>query len=162
MTDLAQKEDGIPAEDKPIDTETAREEPKPRRSTANRMSIQSVTDALKKTLGNMAAAANLLNVSRGSIYHFVKTHPSLKQVVIDTRETFVDNVESALYRNALNDNVAAQIFIMKTLGKERGYTEKTEIEHSGEVHTVVRIPAKAETAEEWAQQQKESQLEKAG
>ena len=71
--------------------------------------------------------ARTFGVTRQAVSRFVNQHPALKAVADECRETFVDNVESALYKEALGGNVTAQIFILKTLGKTRGYVERQEI-----------------------------------
>lgn len=112
-----------------------------------------VEEKLRELSGNLAAVGRALGVTRQAVSAFVIKHPSLVKVAEECRETFVDNVESALYREALNGNVTAQIFILKTQGKGRGYVERQELEHSGEITAkVVRIPIK-QSKEEWEQQQ---------
>ncbi len=50
-----------------------------------------------------------------------------KNSIDDIREISVDNVESALYKSAIEGNTTAQIFYLKTQGKNRGYVERQEI-----------------------------------
>jgi hypothetical protein len=100
---------------------------------APKLKTKDVELKLRELSGNYAAVARALGVTRQAIQHFVKRHPKLKAVSEDCRETFIDNVESAIYKEALNGNVTAQIFILKTLGKDRGYIEKHQIEHGGQV-----------------------------
>ncbi len=79
--------------------------------------------------GNIAAIARALHVSRGTIYNRIEEAPRLAHAIRDAQEAFVDEVESALYNNAMSGNVAAQIFIMKAhpAAKRRGWGERTEI-----------------------------------
>ena len=64
---------------------------------------------------------------RGTIHNRIDESPTLRTAIDDARETMVDNVESALYREVLNGNVTAMIFWLKTQGKRRGWVERTEI-----------------------------------
>jgi predicted transcriptional regulator len=88
---------------------------------------------LRELSGNFSAVARALGVTRAAVSKFVNQRPKLKAVADECRETFVDNVESAIYKQALDGNVTAQIFILKTLGKSRGYIEKHQLEHSGHI-----------------------------
>ena len=49
------------------------------------------------------------------------------EVLQSSRETMLDNAETALYDEALNGNTTALIFFLKTQGKSRGYTERQEL-----------------------------------
>jgi hypothetical protein len=86
---------------------------------------------LKACAGNITAACDACNICRDTIYSWQKENPSFKKEMDDIREVIIDNVESALYKNALEGNVVAQIFFLKTQGKQRGYIEKSLVEHGG-------------------------------
>lgn len=79
--------------------------------------------------GNIAAIARTLHVSRGTIHNRIAESPTLQAAIEQARESFVDDVEFALYDNALDGNVAAQIFIMKAhpTAKKRGWGERQEV-----------------------------------
>jgi predicted transcriptional regulator len=97
---------------------------------APKLKAEEVEAKLRELAGNYSAVARALGVTRSAVSLFVSKRPKLKAVAEECRETFVDNVESAIYKQALDGNVTAQIFILKTLGKSRGYIEKHELEHS--------------------------------
>lgn len=90
--------------------------------------IAEIEVLLEKHRGNVAAVARHFGVSRGTIYNRMKESPRLEVARADAQETFVDDVESALFNNALDGNVSAQIFIMKAhpAAKRRGWGERTE------------------------------------
>lgn len=94
-----------------------------------RITIADVEILVDKHRGNIAAIARELKVSRGTIYNRIKESPKLGAAIDDAKEAFVDEVESALFNNALGGNVAAQIFIMKAhpAAKRRGWSERAEI-----------------------------------
>lgn len=83
--------------------------------------------------GNTAEIARRLHVSRGTIRNRIAESPKLQAAVEQAREAYVDSVESALYDNALDGNVVAQIFVMKAhpAAKRRGWGERTEISGPG-------------------------------
>lgn len=86
-----------------------------------------IEHALKAKAGNIAAAARELGVSRSTVYRRIDAAPTLKQLVTDTREELIDIAESALRREVIDGNITAIIFTLKTLGKARGYVERSEI-----------------------------------
>lgn len=92
-----------------------------------KLTIKKVEEALRKWSGNMAAVGRQCGVTRQGVWDFVQKHDKLKEVQTELRETFVDNIESGLYSEAIKGNVTAQIFILKTLGRNRGYVERQEL-----------------------------------
>lgn len=96
---------------------------------AGKLKVEEVEAKLRELSGNFSAVARALGVSRIAVWKFINRRPKLKEVAEECRQTFIDNVESSIYKEALNGNVTAQIFILKTLGKSRGYIEKMQIEH---------------------------------
>ena len=83
---------------------------------------------LKGNGGNINDACNSTNISRRTIYVWIKKEEWFKESVDDIREIGIDNVESALYKNAIEGNTTAQIFYLKTQGKKRGYVERSELD----------------------------------
>ena len=79
--------------------------------------------------GNVSAIGRAKRVTRYTIMARINESATATRALEDTRETFVDDVESALYNNALEGNVAAQIFIMKAhpAARRRGWSERHEI-----------------------------------
>lgn len=94
-----------------------------------KMTVAEIEAAILEHNGNVAAVARAMRVSRGAIRGRIENSARLQTVLEDARETFVDQVESALYGNALDGNVAAQIFIMKAhpVAKARGWSERQEV-----------------------------------
>lgn len=80
-----------------------------------------------------SACAKCPDVSRSQFYKWKLDDPDFLAAVEDVEDIALDFVESALHRQILNDNPASTIFYLKTKGKRRGYIEKQQIEHSGEI-----------------------------
>lgn len=85
-----------------------------------------VAEALREFDGNMAAVGRKFGVTRTSVWEYVHDRESLKTILAEVKETFIDDIEGSLYRGAKEGNVTAQIFILKTQGKGRGYVERQE------------------------------------
>jgi hypothetical protein len=71
-----------------------------------------VAEKLREFKVNKSAVARAFSVSRNAVHRFTLRHPELIEVVNECRETFVDNVESAIYTGALAGSVPSQIFIL--------------------------------------------------
>ena len=90
-----------------------------------------IIDALRKTNGNLTLAGQLLGCTREAIRIRVNRFPEIKQVLDESRESVIDVAEGALQRAVLNGEGWAIAFTLKTIGKRRGYVEKTEQEITG-------------------------------
>lgn len=75
-------------------------------------------------------------ISRTTIYFKIKQSAKLKAAFKDNREREIDYAESKLKTAIKNDNLSAIIFFLKTIGKNRGYTEKQQIEAAAEIRAV--------------------------
>ena len=82
--------------------------------------------SLKDTLDNVVKACKMANIARSTHYEWLHSSDIYKKEVEDVREGLLDKVESALLDNVFTGNVVAQIFYLKTKGKDRGYTEVIE------------------------------------
>lgn len=95
--------------------------------TKAELSAEHVISLIRQHSGNVAACARALGISRPSLYNYINEKPTVKQALDESRETMLDNVESALYRAALAGEAWAVCFFLKTQGKSRGYVERSEI-----------------------------------
>jgi hypothetical protein len=91
--------------------------------------VNNLLTVLKGNGGNVSSACQACGISRKTFYAWKKENPDFADAVDEVTEMTVDNVESALYKNALDGNVTAQIFFLKTRGSSRGWVER--FEHSG-------------------------------
>lgn len=93
------------------------------------LTVGKVERALKATFGNISLAAKNLGVSRQAVYDKCEQYPRLRLCLADARESMVDNAESALGLAVNNGQPWAVSFTLKTIGKNRGYIEKTEVKN---------------------------------
>ena len=94
---------------------------------------KAVEAKLREFNGNMAAVARTFGVTRQAVFRHVQKRPQLLAAVNDCREARVDVAESALDRAVDNGEGWAIALVLKTIGKGRGYVERTETHHSGGV-----------------------------
>ena len=95
--------------------------------TPTKLTAESVTAAIRDMNGNVSAVAKRLGVCRQTVYTYIDRHPSVKDVLAESRETMLDNAESSLYRAVLAGEAWAVCFFLKTQGKRRGYVERQEV-----------------------------------
>tara|TARA_R110000824_G_scaffold227945_2_gene415757 strand:+ start:828 stop:1223 length:396 start_codon:yes stop_codon:yes gene_type:complete len=95
----------------------------------------------KSNLCLVTQSCNQSNVSRAMYYRWLEQE-LFNQAVEETKETTKDFGEHALYKLIKEGNPSAVIFFNKTKNKNRGYIEKTELEHSGSgrIEIVTNIP----------------------
>ncbi len=92
---------------------------------------ETIGEAIAKFNGNMAAAAQFLRVSRSTISRRVSANEELKKLVRDARESTKDDMEEELFAQALNGNITALIFALKTQAYDRGYGDRSKLDVHG-------------------------------
>lgn len=104
-------------------------------------SKSSLTDRQKKFLTifrdlgcNIAGTCKAMhNMSRQTYYNWKNTSKEFSSQVDDEMEGMIDYVESKLMANIRNEKEASIIFFLKTRAKHRGYVERQETVHEGEM-----------------------------
>lgn len=98
-----------------------------------RVPTQRIIDCLKETNGLISLAAKRVPCSMTTIYTRARNVAAVQRVIDECRGELVDLGELALRRAVVNGEPWAVSLVLKTLGKDRGYSEKVETEN----HTVV-------------------------
>jgi transposase-like protein len=81
---------------------------------------------------NVAAACKAMGgMSRNTFYLWYREDEDFKERADAIKESLIDHAESKLQELIEDGNVTACIFYLKTKGKSRGYSEKSELELSG-------------------------------
>ena len=93
-----------------------------------RISNKRFNEAVKDTGGILTLVSKRLNISRQSLYNFLKKNPEKRKVLKQEREKIIDLGEGSLFNQVKNQEAWAVKFLLKTVGKERGYYEKQEVE----------------------------------
>lgn len=97
---------------------------------------KALLEALTQTLGVVTSACKIVGIDRTMFYKYYNEDPKFAEQVKDIQEVAIDFAESKLYEQIKDSNTTATIFFLKTKGKGRGYVEKQEIEHSGEIREI--------------------------
>lgn len=93
--------------------------------------------ALHDHFGIISTACEQAGIGRTTHYDWLKADPDYAAKVDAINERTGDFVESRLLKNIKDGREISTIFYCKTKLKKRGYIEKQEIEHSGQINTVV-------------------------
>jgi len=90
---------------------------------------EQIIAALKEAGGMVYVAARKLGCSARTIYNYRDRYVAVKEAISDERGHFVDTAELGLKRSVLAGNAWAIRFTLETLGKDRGYVKRVEVEN---------------------------------
>ncbi len=93
-------------------------------------------EALKKTLGIVTSACDMVGVSKSAHYRYLADDEHYKDEVFEIKERCIDFAETSLLTQIREKNTSATIFFLKTRAKHRGYVET--------VHNVVQETTESE------------------
>jgi len=110
----------------------------PNAKLGKNFSISNVVNMAHKKGGYVTEVAQALNVNYNTVTRWRKKYKAIEQAFYDANEEQLDFTESMLMEKIKNGETTAIIFHLKTKGKHRGYIEKQEQEHVGEVIINVR------------------------
>lgn len=100
-----------------------------------------IVAALKATNGGVYLAAARLGCEPSTIYRRADKSKKIKAVIEAARGELVDMAEAGLKKKVLDGDTTAMIWVTKTLGRARGYVERTEHEISGRNGEPIQIKA---------------------
>jgi len=91
--------------------------------------------ALKGTRGIITLIAKNLDVERLTVYNYLKKHKKAKELIEQEKEDVVDMAENKLHQALTKGESWAikTILLQHKKGQNRGYGDKMNLEHSGEV-----------------------------
>ncbi len=95
--------------------------------------------AYKESAGNIAHACRAANIDRQTYYNYIEKFDSFKKECHNIKEENIDFAESILMGEIKNKNITAVIFFLKTIGRNRGYIERQELEVDGDMNLVVEF-----------------------
>lgn len=85
-------------------------------------------DAYRANMGNATEASKAVGIHRTTYRRWYNADPEFAALVDEVKEEQIDLAESELRKLVKSGNITAVIFTLKTIGKERGYIERTETE----------------------------------
>ena len=93
--------------------------------------------ALERNLGNVSRACSEINMNRRLHYNWMESDPTYSSRVSEMRSLIVDFAESKLIELIDNKNPQAILFLLRSLGKDRGYGEKVKFSKDEVINVVV-------------------------
>ena len=91
-------------------------------------SKKKMLEALEFNLGIVSTSCAVADVSRATLYRWLKEDEDYKAYVQNIHEAAIDFVESKLYEKIKDKDTASIIFYLKSKAKHRGYVERQQIE----------------------------------
>ena len=110
---------------KKINTTRAREQERTKRAK------EELLRQLSLRFGIVKNAYKAAGISRVIYYRWLQEDEEFRAEVDAIQEDAKDFVEAKLYDNINKNDTQSILFYLKTKCKDRGYTERTEIEHHG-------------------------------
>ena len=91
--------------------------------------------AYKENFGNITISCEASGVGRTQYKTWLKDDPDFAKRLaeIEPEEIMLDFGEQKLMERIARGDTLATMFLLKTRGKRRGYIEKTEVSHEGDV-----------------------------
>ena len=96
---------------------------------------QTFITQLHKNMGNVSTTCSECKISRQTYYDWMKDDKEFKSHIENVDEYILDVAETSLHDQIKEGNTTATVFFLKTRGRKRGYIEKQELEHSGQIKT---------------------------
>jgi hypothetical protein len=98
-----------------------------RPSNGVKISSDLIAEALRKTRGNIARAADKIGITRSTLHSRINKEPALKTIVEECRERFLDDTEDVFQNKVLSGDTVSMLFALKTLGRKRGYDQDRDV-----------------------------------
>lgn len=93
----------------------------------SKKSKKAIIEAIKDSGGIMSTIARRLGVTWHTADSWIKQYNETRQALQDERETILDLAESTLFKNIKDGNSQDAKWLLSTMGKNRGYSERHEI-----------------------------------
>ncbi len=96
-------------------------------SNGIKIPTEMIVEAIRKARGNLSRAADRLKVCRQTLYTRSLKEPEIKSVIEECRERILDDIENVAHEKALEGDTTMNIFMLKTIGKKRGYDMHADV-----------------------------------
>ena len=95
------------------------------------MNKETVLEAIKGSGGIVSTVSKRLDCAWHTANKYIHEWDETKAAFEDEREAILDMAEGVIYQSIKEGNSQDAKWILSTLGKKRGFSEKVELEHSG-------------------------------
>jgi len=87
--------------------------------------------AIKDSMGIKTGIAQRVGCSRQTVENALERWPDLQELIADERSSIIDLAETKLMQQVSGGELRAILFTLETLGKDRGWTKRTEVTGAG-------------------------------
>ena len=81
---------------------------------------------------NIEQACDKMKLSRNRVYHWMRESTEFNLAMNHVKDMLIHSAEAAIAKAIQEGNVQAAIFVLKTIGKKKGYTESIDITSNGQ------------------------------
>ena len=106
------------------------------------MTKEMVLEAIKGSGGIVSTVSKRLDCAWSTARTHIDKWDETKAAFDDERQAILDMAEGVIYNSIKEGNSQDAKWILATLGKNRGFSEKHEVEHSGATTQQVEIIVK--------------------
>ncbi|KKN74792.1 hypothetical protein LCGC14_0386850 [marine sediment metagenome] len=103
------------------------------KKNGDRYTAKEVADAAINSRGFVSKTADQLGCVIQTVHNYQNKYATVAAAFKEARERRHDYVENALMKRIDSEDTTAIIFYLKTQAKQRGYVERSEVQHSGSV-----------------------------
>ena len=125
------------------------------RTPERRLTKTTFSRAIKDSYGNIMVISERIGCQRSTVYSWLDKELELKLQLDSEREMIVDLAENKLVENIQHGETSSIHFVLKTLGRKRGYVEKTEIELTDGLKEKIRNMSLEEREKRWEELDRE-------
>jgi len=126
---------------------------KKKRNRKKKIPLPIVLAELERCRGGVYLAAKNLKVSHVTMFNYLRDYPEAQAVVDAARGQVLDVAELGLAAAVQKGQPWAITFMLKTIGRNRGYNEKLELENTKPVEVVTM------SLTEWTERQTKAQTQ---
>lgn len=98
-----------------------------------------VLEAINECHGVILTVAQRLGCRWDTARRYIDKWETTKQAFDNEREKLLDMAESVVFKAIENGDIQTAKWVLATLGRDRGYNERQEIVHSGELENKLTI-----------------------
>lgn len=98
-----------------------------------RFTAAQIQAAIIQHRGLLFMTAKSLGCSYSTLRNYLARYPSVRDALDSARGELIDTAELKLYESILKGEAWGITLCLKTLGRDRGYVERTEVKDVGEV-----------------------------
>lgn len=107
-----------------------------------------IKEALLKNKGIISYAAQELGMSRDTLDNRIRRNPELKETCKQAREIIIDEAEKGLFNKIASEEWGAIEFVLRRLGRIRGYGDVQDVNMNANVQADVNIDMSKLSTEE--------------